>query len=94
LLLRDPASSRAKPPMRRSFDRPANPTSVCMELFFGMGWMRFDHSKSGLLAADRTPVFDTVLKAHVTSFPPGLKAMTAPRTAGSLPGGLAMGTVD
>jgi hypothetical protein len=35
-------------------------------------------------------VFDTVLKAHVTSVPPGLKAMTAPRTAGSVPGSLAM----
>ena len=41
-----------------------------MELFFGMGWMRLDHSKSGLLAADRTPVFDTVLKAHVYLLPP------------------------
>ena len=57
--------------------------------------VRFNRGESGLLAADRTPVFDTVLKAHVTSFPPGLKAMTAPHTAGSVPGGLADGgTVD
>jgi hypothetical protein len=61
-----------------------------MELSFGMCGVRFNRGESGLLAADRTPVFDAVLKAHVTSFPPGLKAMTAPRTAGSVPGGLAM----
>jgi hypothetical protein len=61
-----------------------------MELSFGMCGVRFNRGESDLLAADRTPVFDTVLKARVTSFPPGLKAMTAPRTAGSVPGALAM----
>jgi hypothetical protein len=60
-----------------------------MELSFGICGVRFNRGESGLLAADWTPVFDT-LKAYVTSFPPGLKAMTAPRTAGSVPGGLAM----
>ena len=57
-----------------------------MELSFGMCGVRFNRGESGLLAADRTPV----MKAHVTSFPPGLKAMTAARTAGSVAGGLAM----
>jgi hypothetical protein len=32
--------------------------------------VRFNRGESGLLAADRAPVFDTVLKAYVTSFPP------------------------
>jgi hypothetical protein len=32
--------------------------------------MRFDHSKSGLLAADWTRVMDAVLNPHVTSFRP------------------------
>jgi hypothetical protein len=51
-----------------------------MELHFGMGWMRFDHSKSGLLAADWTCFLDEVFNPHVTSFRPtcfGLKATAA-----------------
>jgi hypothetical protein len=32
-----------------------------------MGWMKFDHSKSDLLAADWTRVMDDVLNPHVTS---------------------------
>jgi len=31
-----------------------------------MGWMKFDHSKSDLLAADWTRVMDDVLNPHVT----------------------------
>jgi hypothetical protein len=45
-----------------------------------MGWMRFDHSKSGLLAADWTRFLDEVFNPHVTSFRPtcfGLKATAA-----------------
>jgi hypothetical protein len=32
-----------------------------------MGWMRFDHSESDLLAADWTRIVDDVLNPHVTS---------------------------
>ena len=53
-------------PTRRGFDRSAIHTSICMELHFAMGWMKFDHSKSDLLAADWTRVMDDVLNPHVT----------------------------
>ena len=53
-------------PMRRGFDRPAIHTSICVERYSGMCWMRFDHGKSGLLAADWTRVMDDVLNPHVT----------------------------
>jgi len=68
-----------------------------MELHFGMGWMRFDHSKSGLLAADWTCFLDEVFNPHVTSFRPtcfGLKATAAQmalvKKGGIEPGHLAM----
>jgi hypothetical protein len=51
-----------------------------MELHFGMGWMKFDHSKSDLLAADWTRFMDDVLNPHVTPFRPdmfGVKVMAA-----------------
>ena len=40
--------------MRRGFDRSAIHTSICMELHFGMGWTRFNYSKSGLLPMEGT----------------------------------------
>jgi hypothetical protein len=64
-------------PMGRSFDRSAIRTPICMELPFGMGWVGFGHGKSDVFTADRTRVLEAVLNAHVTSFPPGLKVMTA-----------------
>ena len=68
-------------PMGRSFDRSAIHTPVCMKLPFGMDWVRFGHGESGLFTADRTRVLRAVLNAHVTSFPSGLKVMTASETA-------------
>jgi hypothetical protein len=66
-LCRSRQSSR---PKGRGFERPAIHTSICVELNFRMGWMRFDHSKGGDLAAYWTSFTDEVLNAHVTSFPP------------------------
>ena len=58
-------------------------TSICMELHFGMGWMWFDHSKSGLLAADWTRFLDDVLNPHVTSFHPTCSGESDGRPNGS-----------
>ena len=63
--------------MGRSFDRSAIHALICMKLRFGMDWVRFNHGESGLFTADRTRVLKAVLNAHFTTFPPGLKVMTA-----------------
>jgi len=65
LLLRNPASSGLSRSRQDSITSPMRRL-----LSFGMCGVRFNRGESGLLAADRTPVFDTVLKAYVTSFPP------------------------
>jgi hypothetical protein len=54
-----------------------------MELHFGMGWMRFDQSKSGLLAADWTRFLNDVLNPHVTSFRPTCFGLKDDRPNGS-----------
>ena len=38
--------------MGNGSDRPAVVTTKCVQLYFGMSWMRFDRSKTGLLAAN------------------------------------------
>jgi hypothetical protein len=68
--LRWTGGRRSRAPDRGCFDRSAIHASICVERYSGMGWMRFDHGKSGLLAADRTRVMDDVLNPHVTSFRP------------------------
>src|SRR5512132_4123930 len=64
-------------PVGRSFDRSAIRTTICAKFPFGMGWVDFNHGESGLFTAVRTRVLEAVLNAHVTSFPQGLKSMSA-----------------
>jgi hypothetical protein len=71
----------ARAPLRRSrqfpltlgsgSDHPAVLTAKCMQLHFGMSWMRFDCRKKGLLAADGACFRDDVLNPHLISFRPG-----------------------
>jgi hypothetical protein len=65
--------------MGNGSDRPAVITTKCVQLYFGMSWMRFDRSKRGLLAADVARFRDDVFDPHMISFRPGsgVKAMAA-----------------
>ena len=65
--------------MGNGSDRPAVVTTKCVQLYFGMSWMRFDRSKRGLLAADVARFRDDVFDPHMISFRPGsgVKAMAA-----------------
>ena len=63
-----------------------------MELPLGMGWVGFGHGKSDVFTADWTRVLEAVLNAHVTSFPPGLKVMTASKISWNEPGCLEVAT--
>ena len=57
--------------MGNGSDRPAVLTTKCVQLHFGMSWMRFDRSKRGLLAADVACFRDDVFDPHMISFRPG-----------------------
>jgi hypothetical protein len=50
-----------------------------MEHRFGVGWMRFDNSKGGLLAADWARLKGDVLYLHVTSCRPTWAKVMAPK---------------
>ena len=65
--------------MGNGSDRAAVITTKCVQLYFGMSWMRFDRSKRGLLAADLARFRDDVFDPHMISFRPGsgVKAMAA-----------------
>jgi hypothetical protein len=56
--------------MGNGSDRPAVLTTKCVQLYFGMSWMRFDRSKRGLLAADVACFRDDVFDPHIISFRP------------------------
>ena len=51
-------------------DQPAVVTTKCVQLHFGMSWMRFDRSERGLLAADVAGLRDNVFDPHMISFHP------------------------
>ena len=57
--------------MGNGSDRPAVLTTKCVQLHFGMSWMRFDRSKRGLLAADVAWFRDYFFDPHMISFRPG-----------------------
>ena len=57
--------------MGNGSDWPAVVTTKCVQLNFGMSWMRFDRSKRGLLAADVACFRDDVFDPHMISFRPG-----------------------
>ena len=65
--------------MGNGSDWPAVVTTKCVQLNFGMSWMRFDRSKRGLLAADVAWFRDYFFDPHMISFRPGsgVKAMAA-----------------
>jgi hypothetical protein len=65
--------------MGNGSDWSAVVTTKCVQLNFGMSWMRFDRSKRGLLAGDVAWFRDDGFDAHMISFHPisGVKAMAA-----------------